>query len=66
MPKVRAKVNVYVQGTYHPKGDVFEYSGPDNRCLEPCVDEQPAPAAEETPAPPRKWWNPLTWAATKG
>lgn len=61
MPKVKAKVNVYIRGQFHGAGEVFEYSGPANRCLEPYVDEQPAPVADERTAPPRKWWNPMTW-----
>ena len=39
MPKVKAKVNVYIRGQFHGAGEVFEYSGPANRCLELYVDD---------------------------
>lgn len=50
--KVRAKVKCFVGNTLRTEGEIFEYEGPENACLEE-IGGAPKPAAVK-PAKPGK------------
>ena len=54
MPKVKAKILCFVDNGLRQPGDVFEYTGPQNRHLEylESVRSEPEPTVSE--APPRR------------